>query len=85
MGGGQMMVVLIVLIGCITGVLKARYQARRTDEEMTAPQDRIDVQLMTDELRRLRERVAVLERIATDGEGPSRLDREIEALRLKDL
>ncbi|GGE77774.1 hypothetical protein [Sphingomonas prati] len=84
MGGGQMMVVLIVLIACIAGVMKAKYQTRNSGADAAAPQDRIDTQLLADEVRRLRERVAVLERIATDGEGPSKLDREIEALRLKD-
>lgn len=84
MNGGQMMVVLIVLVACFAGVLKAKYKSSHRAEEERAPQDRIDTQMMADELRRLRERVAVLERIATDGEGPSKLDREIEALRLKD-
>ena len=84
MNGGQMMVVLIVLVACFAGVLKAKYRAGRRVEDQVAPQDRIDTQLLADELRRLRERVAVLERIATDGDAPSRLDREIEALRLKD-
>ena len=74
---------LIVLIACIAGVMKAKYQTRNSGAD-AAPQDRIDTQLLADEVRRLRERVAVLERIATDGEGPSKLDREIEALRLKD-
>ncbi|WP_240499935.1 hypothetical protein [Sphingomonas montana] len=84
MGGGQMMVVLIVMIACIAGVMKAKYQTQQRAADDAAPQDRIDTQLLADEVRRLRERVVVLERIATDGEGPSKLDREIEALRLKD-
>ena len=80
------MTVLIVLIVAAAKVLRAKYRSDRPLAEDTGvpPQDRIDTQMMADELRRLRERVAVLERIATDGEGASQLDREIEALRLKD-
>lgn len=84
MNGGQMMVVLIVLVACFAGVLKAKYKAAHRAPDEGTPQDRVDTQLMADELRRLRDRVAVLERIATDSEGPSKLDREIEALRLRD-
>jgi hypothetical protein len=80
------MTVLIVLIVAAARVAKARYGRHQADpaDSGTAPQDQVNIQLMADEVRRLRDRVAVLERIATDGEGPSKLDREIEALRLKD-
>lgn len=78
------MVVLIVAITAIAGIFKSKYRKPADGDADVPPQDRIDTQMMADELRRLRERVAVLERIATDGEGASQLDREIEALRLKD-
>jgi hypothetical protein len=62
------MVVLIVAIVSISAVLKARYGAlhgRRAGADDDLP-DRADVALMADEVRRLRERVGVLERIVTD-------------------
>ncbi|HEX8446182.1 MAG TPA: hypothetical protein VF649_06160 [Sphingomonas sp.] len=77
------MVVLIVAITAIAGVFRAKYRKHADDADLT-PQNQVDTQLMADEVRRLRDRVAVLERIATDNDGPSKLDREIEALRLKD-
>lgn len=79
------MVVLIVAITAIAGIFKAKHRRSADGEAGVDPQSRIDTQLLADEVRRLRERVAVLERIATENDGPSKLDREIEALRLKDL
>jgi uncharacterized membrane protein len=69
------MVVLIVLIVMIAIVMKARYVhgARR-------PQgDDAETLRMKEELKMLRDRIAVLERIATDRENS--LSRQIEELR----
>ena len=61
------MVVLIVLIVMIASVLRARYSSRRTGDEDGAPvPNAAEVRRMEDEMRGLKERVAVLERIATD-------------------
>lgn len=70
MSGGQMMVVLIVLIGCVTGILKARYNARAGIIEdrhgkQTLIQREADPEMQR-EVETLRERIKVLERIVTD-------------------
>jgi hypothetical protein len=70
------MVVAIVLIVSVAGVLRAKYARRGRDE---AAGDSPEAARLRDELKALKERVAVLERIATDGS--AKLDREIEALR----
>jgi len=74
------MVVLIIAIVTIGKVLSNR---RRHDREGS---DRIaqdpDAARMKDEIRQLKERIAVLERLATDS--TSSLDREIEKLRDRD-
>jgi hypothetical protein len=74
------MVATIVLIVMIASVLKARYRCQSGDdgprEDATA---RAETQALMTEVRALKQRIATLERIATDGS--SALDREIEALR----
>jgi len=73
------MVVAIVLIVSIAGVLRAKYGVLRDKHGNERPLRDPDADRLRDELKALKERVAVLERIATDDS--SRLDREIEALR----
>ncbi|HEY6916507.1 MAG TPA: hypothetical protein VI381_02595 [Allosphingosinicella sp.] len=70
------MVVIIVAITAIASIFKARYSSRhnRTDAQSEAESLRL-----RDEVKMLRDRVAVLERIATDKE--TSLEREIERLR----
>ncbi len=75
MNGGEMMVVLIVLIGVIGGIIRTRRASAGTDAETSGS----DAARLRDEVRTLKERIAVLERIATDKD--SHLDREIERLR----
>ncbi|MGK6355532.1 hypothetical protein ACMGDH_09900 [Sphingomonas sp. DT-207] len=80
------MVVAIVAIVMIASVLKARYgihkdkdanTVHRGDAAATAENARL-----RDELRALKERVQVLERVITDSNASSaQLEREIEALR----
>lgn len=61
------MVVLIVLIVMAASVLRARYNSRRIKEGHDGPlPNPAEVRRMEDEMRGLKERVAVLERIATD-------------------
>lgn len=69
-------VVLLVAIGTIGKIFQARYQAHGA-----RPRDDGDVVLAREEVRQLKERIQVLERVITDGHGPSELDREIERLR----
>ena len=72
------MVVLIVLIVMIAGVLKARYTFR-SREGQVSPEERAETLRLRDEVKQLKERIHVLERIATDQE--STLARQIEELR----
>jgi len=89
---GPEMVVLIVLITAIASVIRARYGIVRTGrgrEEVYVGRQENDAekQMLRGEVRELKERIAVLERIVTDGDrnrGLS-LEREIEALRDKEV
>jgi hypothetical protein len=79
------MVVAIVAIVMVAGVLRARYQAHGKDGESRNPLlPDPDTDRMRDELKALKERVAVLERIATENDRGISLDREIEKLRTRD-
>lgn len=76
---GPLMVVLIVAI-----VMYARVhrQKLRVEELRASRQTDPDAERLRDEVRALKDRLAVLERIATDNS--SSLDRQIEALRDRD-
>ena len=71
---------MVVLIVMVAAVLKARYRAmgRIADQP---PLDNPDRLRADDELRQLKARVAVLERVITDNHGSLDLDREIQRLR----
>lgn len=76
------MVVAIVLIVSIAGVLRARWgsHGKRGERNLLGDsQPDPDAARLRDEVRTLKERVAVLERIATDR--TNRLESDIEALR----
>jgi len=81
-------VIGIVLIGMIGSVLKTRYgvhtgKVGNEDHGGAAATATENIRLR-EELRSLKERIQVLERVVTDDEGSSRrLDREIEQLRDK--
>lgn len=84
------MVVAIIVIVTIGSVLKARYGVHKDklgNEYYHPPVGDTATALenarLKDELRAIKERVQVLERVVTDTEGSSRLDREIEKLRDK--
>ncbi|MDF2385443.1 hypothetical protein JMG10_28520 [Nostoc ellipsosporum NOK] len=85
------MVFAIVVIVTIGSVIKARYGIRKDKDgnELhrggTAPDGVAAAEnaRLRDEIRTLKERVQVLERVITDTEGSLRLDREIESLRDK--
>ena len=77
------MVVAIVLIVAISKVLQAKYGIRkdRHGNETIITQADPDAGRMREEIKTLKDRVAVLERVITDTNSASLLDREIEKLR----
>jgi hypothetical protein len=77
------MVVALVAIGAIASVLRAKYGIRRDNMGNELPINAVDPDAgrMKDEIRSLKERIAVLERLITDNNSASALDREIEKLR----
>lgn len=84
------MIFLIVLVGCVTNVITERYRAigrsekrKKAELENAVPTER---SVPVHEVQELRERIKVLERIATDGNSldaseTRRISQEIEALR----
>jgi hypothetical protein len=78
------MVVMIVAIVMIASIVKTRIRARHG-----IVNDKLGERYSTDpeasqakaEIAQLKERIAVLERLATDDNGARALDREIEKLR----
>jgi len=87
------MVVLIVLITAIASVVRARYGIVRTgrgrEERYVGHfqhENDAEKEMLRGEVRDLKERIAVLERIVTDGDRNRglALEREIEALRNKE-
>lgn len=84
------MVVAIVLIVTIGKIIQARYGVVEKDGETFAFRDdgaaRAENARLHEELRQMKERLAVLERLATDAnDSGARLDREIERLRDRPL
>ena len=76
------MVVAIVFITAIASVLRARYGIRRDRQGNEVPIHRdssAQMQRMESEMKQLKERLAVLERITIEKENS--LEREIESLR----
>jgi hypothetical protein len=73
------MVVLIVLIATIGRILNSRYRAMEAQARTRVPGG--DALAAQDEVRLLKQRVAVLERVVTDNHGSTDLDRQIERLR----
>ena len=88
---GAEMVVLIVLITAVASIIRARYGIVRTgrgrEEIYVGRQNDAEKEMLRGEVRELKERIAVLERIVTDGDRNRglALEREIEALRHKEV
>ncbi len=83
------MVVLIVAITAIASIFRAKYGVIRTGRGRHSREEFVDrtdpdAERLREEVKYLKERVAVLERLATDTAGPAALDREIEKLRTRD-
>jgi hypothetical protein len=77
-------VVALTLIAMIGSVIKARYgirQDKHGNDIVDDPAAKAENARLRDEVRALRDRVQVLERVVTDTEGSLSLDREIERLR----
>lgn len=77
------MVVAIVLITAIAGIIRSKHKAQagyiEDENGKTVRLSNPDAERLREEVKALKERVAVLERIATDR--TNRLESEIEALR----
>lgn len=72
------MVAIIVVAVMIASVLRAKYSHRRHDPEVD-PREQAESIRLREEVKALKERIHVLERIATDKENS--LAREIDDLR----
>lgn len=70
--------VFIVSIVSVARVLRARFEAQGAAPSMSRDPD---ARRLREEVGSLKERIAVLERLATDEDNTARLDREIEKLR----
>ena len=76
---GETMVVLITIVGSI---IKSRYRFHgRVAEQQQQLATDPDAARLHDEVRILKDRIQVLERVITDNHSTSDLDREIERLR----
>jgi hypothetical protein len=80
MNGGQVMVVMIVLIVMIAGIVKSRHKSGRHAEGTSLMNDP-EAARLRDEVQQMKERIQVLERVITDNHKSVDLDREIERLR----
>ena len=77
------MVIGIVLIVTIGSILRAKYGVRRDSHgaEYIAAGNDAETRALQAEIRQLKERVAVLERVITDNHGSHDLSRQIDELR----
>lgn len=77
------MVVAIVLIIAVAKVLRAKYSNQHLQQPSATalPNDHAENARLRDELRALKDRIVVLERLTTDNHSAVSLDREIEQLR----
>ncbi|MDP8913195.1 MAG: hypothetical protein M3N39_06435 [Pseudomonadota bacterium] len=78
MSGGQIMVVLIVAMVMIASIIKSRHGSRHGRQQQAVP-EAAETNRLRDEVKQLKERLAVLERITLEKENS--LEREIERLR----
>ena len=75
----HIMVILIVAIVMIAGVVRSRHAGRHGRNIDVDPQERAETLRLRDEVKQLKDRIHVLERIAVEKEDT--LSREIDQLR----
>ncbi len=75
------MIVAIVAISTFGRIYMARTGHDRDGRAIAPPADDGEARALRDEVRALKDRIAVLERIATDGHETARIDAEIARLR----
>ena len=77
------MVVAIVAIAAVASIVKARYGITKdaNGNEVLRAADSAETKALQAEIRALKDRIQVLERIATDNNRAISLDAEIERLR----
>lgn len=73
------MVAIIVVAVMIAGIFRAKYGQRRGGEGEVSPQERAETLRLRDEVKELKERIKVLERITVEKENS--LSKQIEELR----
>ena len=84
MNGGQWMVVMIVAIVMVASIIRAKYGVqgrhhRRGDNDGVSAQEQAETVRLREEVKELKERLKVLERITVEKENS--LAKEIDALR----
>ena len=81
MRSGEMMVVIIVAIVMIASIFRAKYGYSRHGrrDRFASPEDNTENLRLREEVKELKERIKVLERITVDKENS--LERQIEELR----
>jgi hypothetical protein len=81
MEGGQLMVVLIVAIVMVASIVRAKYgySRRGRDIDVGSPHETAETLRLRDEVKDLKERLKVLERITVEKENS--LSRQIDELR----
>ncbi|HVF84091.1 MAG TPA: hypothetical protein VM913_07975 [Sphingomicrobium sp.] len=79
MHGGQIFVLIIIAMALVAGIVKARYRYQHRDRDSASALAGAESQQLRDEVRQLKERIQVLERITVEKENS--LSREIEELR----
>jgi len=83
MEGGQIMVVLIVAIVMVASIVRAKYGygrgGRRIEGSSSSPEERAENLRLRDEVKELKERLKVIERITVEKENS--LSRQIDELR----
>ena len=77
MSGGQIMVVLIVAIVMVASIIRAKYAGRSS--QGLPPEERGEALRLREEVKELKERLKVLERITVEKENT--LSRQIDELR----
>ena len=73
------MVAIIVVAVMIAGVLRAKYSSRDGDDGSIGPQERAESLRLREEVKELKERIKVLERITVEKENS--LSKQIDELR----